>query len=289
MATTGPNEMSHPRTRITTLRTVGAFANGRACSDTLFHMIAGGYGHPMLNEERAVMPMAGGIVQHGYQCGALWGAALAAGAEACRRFGAGPEREARALLASRALVEAFRTQNPSADCVDLTDIDQRSSTLKMVTFFLAKGGTFRCFRRVGRFAPLAFEAIQAAFDAPAPAAPETPASCAALLARKLGATEEQRIMAAGLAGGIGLTGGACGALGAAIWLAGVRTLAGGATKLNWKSPAVAGIIERFQRATEYEFECANIVGRRFDGVADHAAYLYEGGCGPLLEALAEEA
>ena len=38
--------------------------------------------HPMKPEEKASMPLAGGIANMGYQCGMLWGAALAAGAEA---------------------------------------------------------------------------------------------------------------------------------------------------------------------------------------------------------------
>ncbi len=41
------------------------------------------------------MPMAGELEQMGFQCGQLWGAALAAGAEAYRLFGPGPRAEAR--------------------------------------------------------------------------------------------------------------------------------------------------------------------------------------------------
>ncbi len=36
------------------------------------------------------MPLAGGIVGNGYQCGMIWGAALAAGAQAYRLLGTGP-------------------------------------------------------------------------------------------------------------------------------------------------------------------------------------------------------
>ena len=39
-------------------------------------------------EERAADPWAGGLMQ-GYQCGQLWDAALAAGAQAHRLWGAG--------------------------------------------------------------------------------------------------------------------------------------------------------------------------------------------------------
>ncbi len=49
--------------------------------------------HPMSLEEHAVMPLAGGLMGYGYQCGMLWGAALAAGAHAYHLFGTGPRAE----------------------------------------------------------------------------------------------------------------------------------------------------------------------------------------------------
>jgi hypothetical protein len=60
-------------------------------------------------EERAAFPVAGGIMQYGYQCGMIWGAALAAGAQAYQLFGPGSQAEARAMMAAQTLVESFRT------------------------------------------------------------------------------------------------------------------------------------------------------------------------------------
>jgi len=47
------------------------------------------------------MPLAGGIMQNGYQCGMVWGAGLACGAEAFYRLGYSPEAEAGAIEAAR--------------------------------------------------------------------------------------------------------------------------------------------------------------------------------------------
>ena len=44
------------------------------------------------------MQLAGGILGSGYQCGMLWGGALAAGAQAYRCYGAGARAEVEALL-----------------------------------------------------------------------------------------------------------------------------------------------------------------------------------------------
>ena len=93
--------MTQAKSKISSMRTVGAFLNGRACSDTLCHVLNRAFGQPMQREERAAMPLAGGIMQYGHQCGMLWGATLAAGAQAFRLLGASPQAEAGAILAAQ--------------------------------------------------------------------------------------------------------------------------------------------------------------------------------------------
>ena len=81
------------------------------------------YGHPMKEEEEASAPLAGGIVNNGYQCGMLWGASLTAGAEAYRRFGAGPEAECEAVKATEAVVEVFKTRTQEEiNCSEVTEM-----------------------------------------------------------------------------------------------------------------------------------------------------------------------
>ena len=45
-----------------------------------------------------------------------------------------------------------------------------------------------------------------------------PVSCSCEVARKMGASDEEMVMVAGFAGGLGLSGNGCGALSAAIYL-----------------------------------------------------------------------
>ena len=45
-------------------------------------VVDGSFDYPLALEEHATLPLAGGIEQMGFQCGQLWGAALAAGAGA---------------------------------------------------------------------------------------------------------------------------------------------------------------------------------------------------------------
>jgi putative redox-active protein with C_GCAxxG_C_C motif len=237
------------------------------------------FGHPAKPEEHAAGPLAGGIVRNGYQCGMVWGSALAAGAEAYRRFGPGRRAETASLIAAQRIVESFRARNGAVDCFDLTDTDFGSPA--QTWRYLLTGKPIGCFRMAARYAPVAFEQIRSALGHERADAPPAPVSCAALVARSLGASDAHAVMAAGLAGGIGLSGGACGALGAAVWLDAMS--AGGDSRAL--EARARKIVERFLQASGHVFECAEIVGRRFVDVADHAAHVRGGGCAGILEAL----
>ena len=92
------------------------------------------------------------------------------------------------------------------------------------------------------------------------------------------------VMAAGLAGGIGLSGGACGALCAAIWINGMKSIINGDGQLEFKSPEAMETIDKFIQNSDFEFECAKITGRTFE----NADYLKNGGCAKIIEVLAAE-
>ena len=173
-----------------------------------------------------------------------------------------------------------------ADEQPITDLDKSSSNLQMILYFLVKGGSIGCFRMAARYSPVAFREINAALSEDRIEPPSPPVSCAAMLAQKMGVSEMQVVMAAGFAGGIGLSGGACGALGAAIWIIGMDSSRDGSSKLDFKNPRAIETIDRFLKCTDYKFECSEIVGRKFENVGDHAGYLCDGGCSKILEVLA---
>ena len=47
-------------------------------------------------------------------------------------------------------------------------------------------------------------------------------------------------------------------------------------------------IDRFVESADYEFECSEIVGRKFENIGDHAGYLRDVGCSEIIEALATQ-
>lgn len=232
------------------------------------------------------MPLAGGMMQ-GYQCGQLWGAALAAGAQAYQLFGPGAQAEAAAVMAAQRLVESFRARNKEINCFEITEVDMKHvKTMQIVKLFL-KGGPIRCFGMAARYAPIAFREINAALAEKPIQALSGPVSCAAVLAKKIGLSDRQVVMTAGFAGGIGLSGGACGALGAAIWILSLKDNQEG-VKIEMQNPRASAMIDKFVESSNYEFECAKIVGRRFEDVNEHACYLQAGGCQKIIEALAAQ-
>ena len=249
-------------------------------------VVDGSFDHPLALEQHATFPLAGGVEQMGFQCGQLWGAALAAGAQAYRLFGPGPQAEAAAVIAAQRLAQSFRTSYKSINCFEVIELDWKNAQAKQILGFFLRGGPIRCFSMTADYARAAIREIDAAFSDNRLEAPAPPVSCAAMLAQKMGASELHAVMAAGLAGGIGLSGGACGALGAAIWLVEMNRAMEGTGKVEFNSPEATEAIDRFVQSGDGEFECAKIAGRKFGNVADHAAYLHAGGCARIIEALA---
>jgi len=248
---------------------------------------------PLKLEEEAAAPLAGGIMMYGYQCGMLWGAALAAGAQVYRRLGPGPQAETEAILVTQRLVESFRAHaHNEINCLEISNLKLKNLNLMGKTEvmsalkFVLKGGPIYCFRMAARYAQAAFNEINTGRSDEYIEAPSSPVSCSTMLAQKMGVSEMHTVMPAGFAGGIGLSGGACGALGAAIWILGMNSIKEGVENIGFTPSGAEDALERFVISADYEFECAKIVGRRFENVADHAAYLHAGGCSKIIEALA---
>ena len=276
--------MDTTATEITTFGTAKAFTKD-ACSGTLLTVLNQAFGHPMDAEETASNALAGGMM-HGYQCGQLWGASLAAGAEAYRRFGPGPRAEEAAMRAARRLVEVFREMNDEINCLELTDVDMQKKTGLLKYFF--KGGPIACGRMAVRFAPVAFRVINETLDEEPAATPSGCASCAAITARMLGASDLHATMAAGLAGGIGFSGSGCGALAAAMWITALNN-PDETFGLSFEGTQIGVVLDGFLKAADHEFECSEITGRTFEGVDDHVNHLRAGGCSGIINALAAAA
>ncbi|MCJ7807334.1 MAG: hypothetical protein MUP73_01245, partial [Dehalococcoidia bacterium] len=135
-------------------------------------------------------------MNHGYQCGMLWGATLAAGAQVYQILGPGPQAETAAVIAAQSLVESFRARNKHIDCYEITgaNLQQKRGVLKL---FIKKGGPIGCVRMAIKYAPDAFSEINTALSEIHIEAPSPPVSCSAMLAQKMGVSDMHTVMAAG--------------------------------------------------------------------------------------------
>ena len=276
--------MAKSKSEISSIGPALTFIKVGTCSQTLINVLNRAFDHPLKIEEHASDPLAGGIMQHGYQCGMIWGAALAAGAQAYRLFGPGPQAQTGAIIAAQRIVDSFRAGYKHINCLEVTDTKMQTSW--EIFRFMIKGGPIGCLRMAARYSPVAFSEINTALSDKQIEAPLPPVSCAAMMAQKMGVSEMHTVMAAGLAGGIGLSGGGCGALGAAIWIIAMNSCKERVVKIDFKNPRVIEAIDSFIKCTDYQFECSEIVGRKFENIGDHAGYLRDGGCSKIFEVLA---
>ena len=103
----------------------------------------------------------------------------------------------------------------------------------------------------------------------------------------MGASDEEMVMVAGFAGGLGLSGNGCGALAAAVWKNALIHNRKQTGKSASYDPATDPTLKAFYEETGYEMQCDKICGQRFETVDDHTEFLKKGGCKKLISVLAE--
>jgi C_GCAxxG_C_C family probable redox protein len=255
------------------------------CSRTMFHLLNHEFDHKYDEEERAVDPLAGGIMQEGYQCGMIWGAAMAVGAEAFHRNDNLDDAIASAIEGSREVLTSFANKAGSPDCGIITKTDFNSK--RQIFKYMFTGKFIKCYKLADNWAPEAIEAAKAGLSTNHKESSKPVISCASEVLKKMGGTDEEMALVAGFAGGVGLTGNACGALAASVWK----------TTLDWNrkhpgksvyfNPEAKKKVAEFKKATDGEFFCHKICGRHFTSVAEHAEFIKKGGCDKLIDLLAK--
>lgn len=261
-----------------------------ACSHAMFHLLNHEFDNVKLPEEKASDMLAGGIAQKGHQCGMLWGGALAVGTEAFRKYDDKNMAIASAIHASKLLVDSFQKRTHAVNCRDISKVDWENK-FQLIIYIMktfAQGLVFSpCFNLIVKWTPEAAQAAEKGltenihYNQPC-------FSCSTEVVKKMGATDEESIMVAGFAGGIGLSGYACGALGAAIWYKmldwGKKNP--GKSESMFNNPDAKKVLRTFYMQTDSEMLCSKICNRSFNTIDEHSDYIKNGGCSNLIEALA---
>jgi hypothetical protein len=266
------------------LRAKRTFIKKGTCSRTFFYILNREFGHPRDEEEKAIDPLAGGILQQGYQCGMLWGASMAVGAEAFRRKEDPSHATALSILATQHVMKSFENRTSSIECEDITSCD--FTTKKGLLRFMLSGKFVNCFKLAGRWAPEALNAAKEGLELNQAELPPESLSCASELIRKMGGSEEEMVMVAGFAGGLGLSGSGCGALAAAVWKNALINNKAQTGKSASFDPGTDLTLKAFYKETDYEMQCEKICGQRFKTIDEHTEFLKNGGCKKLIKVLA---
>jgi hypothetical protein len=253
-----------------------------ACSHTLFFLINRHFDNLNPAEERASDPLAGGILQKGHQCGMLWGASLAIGKEANNRFGSSNKASLKTLKGTIALMDSFLEFAENTNCKEIThcDFGNRWSFTK----YLVTGRFLKCFNLAEDWTPAAIATIEQSLDEKEKEYLVT--NCASEVLKKMNALEEEVVMVSGFAGGLGLSGNACGALAASIWYTTLLDILNNPPKSALKNVKATKKLDDFLKFTNGKISCQSICGKKFKTIKEHSDYIQNGGCSKLIERLA---
>ena len=259
------------------------------CSRTFYYLLNREFDHLNETEERASDSLAGGIMQKGQQCGMLWGATLAVGAESYRQFNDIDQAIGVAITSTQHLMESFFKRAHTVNCRDITkcDMDSFWGMAKFMLKTTLKGmNKSTCFNLAEKWAPEAIESATKGLAQHQTSLPIQSMSCASEVARKMGANDEEVVAVAGFAGGLGLSGNACGALSAAIWKNSITWSKLHPGKSTWSNRNAKDTLKAFNLETDSEMLCHKICGQRFETIKDHTEFIKNGGCSRLINALA---
>ncbi len=274
-----------------------------ACSEASMTTQMRGFGIEEPVYEQALHAFSGGFMYLGHACGLLTGAALAAGFLAKARFRDNETRSTAALHATRQLAKAYSEFAGSINCREITEINL--TNLRGRLRYLREGKGRMCGRIHLRWSPQAHELIDKALTEFEEHKPDQEcANCAVKTLKKMatsvGMDEEDSVLVAGLAGGVGLLGNVCGALAAGVYALSVSqyleqegkkrdsrirgsfqeltgaSFRGSATQLK------LAFIDRFSGEL-----CIQIAQRQFQDIEDHSAFIEPGGCQEAIEFVAD--
>lgn len=254
------------------------------CSQTYFYLLNHEFGYHYTDEERAIDPLAGGIYQQGYQCGMLWGSAMAIGAESYRRLGDLGKATRVAIAATQKAINSFNSRTNTIECYEITKCDwgNKGSIAK----YMLTGKAVNCFNLAARWAPEAVQAARENLSNGQDAEYKPLKCCACEVIRKMGGSEREMAMVAGFAGGLGLSGNGCGALAAALWMKTLREVRKNEYKMTMNNPTAEELLNIFYKASDYEMMCSEITGKRFEDAHEHSEFIEHGGCAGVIDALA---
>jgi hypothetical protein len=158
--------------------------------------------------------------------------------------------------------------------------------LSFAKYFFS-GRFLHCFDLAEKWAPEAVKAAIKGLSSRSPEVHKECISCATEVVKKMGASDEEMLMVAGFAGGLGLSGSGCGALSAAIWMRSLEWNRKEKKKSSFKNPRSKEVLETFLAVSDSRILCSEITGTSFTSIDEHTSFIKNGGCSQLINSLAK--
>lgn len=263
------------------------FLNQGPCSTAFFYILNREFGNVNTNYEKAAAPLCGGVMQKGFQCGMLWGSSLAASKEIYKKYGNTGWSMQLAINTTKELMNSFTQCNGSVDCREVTQTDfaKKFQFVKFIfVSFLYKIFKKSCFNIADKWAPFAVETAVKNVNSEISKVAEPYYNCAYNAVINIGGTEEEAFCVSGFAGGMGLSGNACGVLSAALWYNTNKYILE-TGKGEYPNPAATETYAKFLQITNNEMLCSKICSQKFNTLKEHSDFIKTGGCKNIIEGL----
>jgi len=282
--------MEHPTPNLNDTKQV--FKESGTCSKTFFHLLNREFGHQRDrdSEETAADPLAGGLMQKGHQCGMLWGASLSIGMESYHRCKLPDGAITLAIETTKQVTESFNKEAGTLNCRDITKCNMESffgMTKFMIKIMLKGMDNSTCFNLAEKWTPEVIETVKKGLRQDENKEYALALSCASEVVKMMGGNAEEIVTVAGFAGGLGLTGSACGALSAAVWMNSLKWSKEHPGKSAWSNPMAKKTLKAFLTETDSEMLCHKICGQLFKTTEDHTKFIQNGGCSRLINTLSQ--
>jgi len=274
-----------------------------ACSEASMTTQMHGFGFKEPIYEQALHSFSGGFMHLGHACGLLTGAAVAAGFLARRRFNDDQTRSAAALYATIQLARAYPEFAGSANCRDITEVSL--TNLRGRLRYLQLGKARMCGRLHLKWASKAHNLVNQALTEFEAQRPEKECeNCAVRTLNKIatptGMNQEDAVLVAGFAGGVGLLGSLCGALASGVFALSVSYYRNKGSKKRdsrilgsmheLAGTRYKGSTTRLRKAFIDRFGsdlCSQIIYRHFKDIEDHSIFINNGECQTVIDFIAK--
>jgi hypothetical protein len=215
---------------------------------------------------------------------------LAVGAESYRKNKDKDLAIAVSVTATQHLVESFEKRSNTVKCKEILgySLSNVLGIVRLMVTATVKGmENSKCMNLAQDWAPEAIRSGKEGLEEQIELT-QKPISCASEVVRRMGGSSEEQLMVSGFAGGLGLSGHACGALSAAIWMKTLKWCRENPGKLPsyFKNKETEKVLDRFKELNGSEMSCHKITGQHFETINEHSEYINKGGCEELMDALA---